>query len=45
MAGLNIPDLAKLINDPIHHDLAWPAMPTKFPLDIPKFAGWPVSIH
>ena len=39
MVGLNLPDLDRLINDPIHHDASWPAMPTKLPSDIPKFEG------
>jgi hypothetical protein len=39
LASLNIPDLTKLTNDPILHDTAWPAMPTKLPSDIPKFEG------
>jgi hypothetical protein len=39
LASLNIPDLTKLMNDPILHDPTWPAMPTKLPLDIPKFEG------
>ena len=39
MAGLSLPDFNQLINDPIHHDVGWPAMPTKLPSDIPKFEG------
>ena len=39
MASLNLPDLARLTNDPIRHDPAWPHMPTKLPSDIPKFEG------
>jgi hypothetical protein len=39
LASLNILDLTKLTNDPILHDATWPAMPTKLPLDIPKFEG------
>ena len=39
MVGLNFPYLRKLINDPIAHDLAWCAMPTKLHSDIPKFKG------
>jgi hypothetical protein len=39
LASLNIPDLTKLTNDPILHDPTWPTMPTKLPLDIPKFEG------
>ena len=27
------------MNDPIHHCSLWPRMPTKLPLDIPKFEG------
>ena len=38
---LNLPDLSRLMNDPISHDLAWPAIPTKLPSDIPKFKGKP----
>jgi hypothetical protein len=30
-------DLTRLLKDPICHDLHWPPMPKKFPLDIPKF--------
>jgi hypothetical protein len=39
LASLNIPDLSKLMNDPIFHDPTWPAMPTKLPSDITKFEG------
>jgi hypothetical protein len=39
LASLNIPYLRKLTNDPIFHDPTCPAMPTKLPLDIPKFEG------
>ena len=39
MAHLNLPDLARLTNDPIRHQAFWPPMPTKLPLDIPKFEG------
>ena len=39
LAGLSLPDLDRLINDPIHHDASWPAMPTKLPSEIPKFEG------
>jgi hypothetical protein len=38
-ASLNIPALRKLTNDLILHDPTWPAIPTKLPLDIPKFEG------
>jgi hypothetical protein len=36
---LNLPDLSKLMNDPMHHDPSWPPIPTKLPSDIPKFEG------
>lgn len=39
MAILNLPDLSKLINDPIRHSSSWPSIPTKLPSDIPKFEG------
>ena len=39
MASLNLPDLAWLTNDPILHNPLWPPIPTKIPLDIPKFEG------
>ena len=29
------------MNDLVSHDLAWPAVPTKLPSDIPKFEGKP----
>ena len=28
-----------MINDPIHYDASWLAMPTKLPSEIPKFEG------
>jgi hypothetical protein len=39
LASLNILDLSKITNDLILHNPTWPAMPTKLPLDIPKFEG------
>ena len=45
MASLNLPDLSKLINDPIVHDVAWPAMPAKLPSDILTFEGEPVGVN
>jgi hypothetical protein len=39
LATLNLPDLSKLMNDPVHHDPSWPPIPTKLPSDIPKFEG------
>ena len=38
---LDLPDLSRLINDPIHHDPSWPAIPVKLPSDIPNFDGKP----
>ena len=38
---LNLPNFLRLTNDPIAHDPAWPAVPTKLPLDIPKFERKP----
>ena len=38
---LKLPDLLRLMNDPVSHDPAWPAVPTKLPSDIPKFEGKP----
>jgi hypothetical protein len=39
LAMLNLPDLSKLMNDPLHHDPSWTTIPTKLPLDITKFEG------
>ena len=39
MACLNLPDLARLTNEPIYHQTFWPPMPTKLQSDIPKFEG------
>jgi hypothetical protein len=39
LATLNLLDLSKLMNDPVSHDPTCPPMPTKIPLDIPKFEG------
>jgi hypothetical protein len=41
LATLHLPDLTRLLNDPICHDLRWPPMPTKLPSDIPKFEAKP----
>jgi hypothetical protein len=38
---LHLPDLTRLLNDPIYHDLHWPPMLTKLPSDIPKFEAKP----
>jgi hypothetical protein len=34
---LHLPELTRLLNDPICHDPCWPPMPTKLPLDIENF--------
>ena len=36
LATLNLPDLSKLMNNPVRHDPLWPPVPTKLPSDIPK---------
>jgi hypothetical protein len=41
LATLHLPDLTRLLNDPICHDPRWPPMPTKLPSDIPKFEAKP----
>ena len=38
---LDLLDFSLLINEPIHHDPSWPAIPVKLPSDIPKFNGKP----
>ena len=39
LAMLNLPDLSKLMNDPVIHDPTWPLVLAKLPSDIPKFEG------
>ena len=39
LAKLNLPDLSRLMNDPVSHNPTWPVVPTKLPSDIPKFKG------
>ena len=39
LATLNLPDLSQLTTDPILHMNGWLTIPTKLPLDIPKFNG------
>ena len=36
---LELPDLSKLINDPIMHHPSWPPVPAKIPINIPNFEG------
>jgi hypothetical protein len=37
IAILDLLDLSRNLNDPIHHSPQWPAIPAKLPSDIPKF--------
>ena len=39
LATLKLPNLLRLTNDLVSHDPTWPIVPTKIPLDIPKFKG------
>ena len=39
LTTLNLPDLLRLMNDPVSHDSAWETIPNKLPSDIPKFKG------
>jgi hypothetical protein len=41
LATLHLPDLTRLLNDPICHDSRCPPMPMKSPSDIPKFEAKP----
>jgi hypothetical protein len=41
LATLDLPNLSRILNDPIHHSPHWPVMPTKSPWDIPNFDGKP----
>jgi hypothetical protein len=41
LATFPLPYLTWLLNDPIFHDLCWPPMPMKLPLNIPKFEAKP----
>jgi hypothetical protein len=41
LATLDLPDLSRILNDPIRHSPQWPAIPAKLPSDIPKFDGKP----
>jgi hypothetical protein len=41
LVSLNIPDLTKLMNDPILHKPTWSNMTTKLPSNIPKFEEKP----
>ena len=37
LATLDLPDLSRILNDPIRHSPQWPIIPAKLPSDIPKF--------
>ena len=39
LATLNLPELSRLMNDPVSHNLKWPTVPTNIPSNIPKFKG------
>jgi hypothetical protein len=39
LATLDLPDLSRILNDPIRHSPQWPAIPAKLLSDIPKFDG------
>jgi hypothetical protein len=39
LATLDLPDLSRILNDPIRHSPQWPAIPAKLPSDILKFDG------
>ena len=39
LATLNLPDLSRLMNDPMSHDSTWLEVLTNIPLEIPKFEG------
>jgi hypothetical protein len=48
LATLDLPDLSRILNDPIRHSPQWPAIPPKLPSDIPKFdrkAGEDLNNH
>jgi hypothetical protein len=39
LATLDLPDLSRILNDPILHSPYWAIIPDKLPSDIPKFDG------
>jgi hypothetical protein len=39
LATLDLPDLSRILNDPILHSPFWPVIPAKLPSNIPKFDG------
>ena len=44
LAMLNLPDLSRLMDDPVSYDPAWLVVPNKLPSDIAKFEGKPGKI-
>jgi hypothetical protein len=41
LATLDLPDLSRILNDPILHSPHWPVIPAKLPFDIQKFDSKP----
>ena len=39
LVSLELPYFSKLTNDPIFHNIAWPPILVKIPINIPKFNG------
>jgi hypothetical protein len=39
IATLDLPNLSRILNDPICHSPQWPTIPSKIPSNIPKFDG------
>jgi hypothetical protein len=39
LATLDLPNLSRILNEPILHSPYWPVIPAKLPSDIPKFDG------
>jgi hypothetical protein len=39
LATLDLPDLSRILNDPIFHSPYWSVLPAKLPSDIPNFDG------
>jgi hypothetical protein len=39
LSTLDLPDLSRILNDPIFHSPYWPIIPAKLPSNLPKFDG------
>jgi len=39
LATLELPDVSRLMNDPLLYSQYWPSIPTKIPIDGPKLEG------